>query len=144
MRQDIWQPVPGRLLGVGGRFIVADRKVSPGAEGGARRLIPLAGLLIPLALLLILEATGPGPPSERAGKVVLDRRRGRSDCGDVHQASEDPAAQTVTMVPISAAIPSLPVPLTIDAPDLRKLKLGCRSTGPVWRDQLLSDRLYTI
>ena len=113
VRQDIWQPVPGRLLGVGGRFIVADRKASPGAEGGARRLIPLAGLLIPLALLLILEATGPGPPSERAGKVVLDRRRGRSDCGDVHQASEDPAAQTVTMVPISAAIPSLPVPLTI-------------------------------
>ena len=70
MGQDIWQPVPDGLLGVGGRFIVADRKASPGAEGGARRPIPQAGTLIPLALLLILEAIGPGPPSERAGKLA--------------------------------------------------------------------------
>jgi hypothetical protein len=61
--------------------------------------------LILAALLLIPEATGPGPPRERADQLLVDRWRGRSDCSGVHQASEIPAARAVTNFPAIAAIP---------------------------------------
>ncbi len=75
---------------------------------GAERsmLLPRqAAGLIAVTTLLILEAMNPGPLWERAGQFAVDRRRGRSDCVGIHQASEIPAARAATNIPAFAAIP---------------------------------------
>jgi len=84
------------------------RQASARTEVGALPLTPQALLLTPEALLLTPEAMDPGPLRERADQFLVDRWRGRSDCGGIHQASEIPAARVVTGIPACAAIPKPP------------------------------------
>ena len=88
-------------VGAGVRFIVAGRRASLGTGPGRLRLIPAALLLIP-------EAADPGPLRERADQLLVDRWRGRSDWGGVHQVPEIPAARAVTNFPVFATIPKPP------------------------------------
>ena len=88
-------------VGAGVRFIVAGRRASLGTGLGRLRLIPAALLLIP-------EAVDPGPLRERADQLLVDRWRGRSDWGGVHQVPEIPAARAVTNFPVFATIPKPP------------------------------------
>jgi hypothetical protein len=92
-----------------------------------------------------IVAIDAGPPRRRAGKLGTDRWRGRSDCGGVHEASENPAAQAATLVPVSAGIPWPPRAVDHPArPTCGSWNIAAAAQGPVWRDQLLDGRLYTI
>ena len=132
------QPGHDGQVRVGARAIMTGRQASPRTEVGA---LPLT----PQALLLTPEATDPGPLRERADQFLVDRWRGPSDCGGVHQASEIPAARAVTGIPACAAIPK--PPRTVE--HLTRSTCGSWNTSaaaqaPAWRDPLLSGRLYTI
>ena len=105
--QGIRQPGHDEQVRASARFIVPGRRVSPGTEVDAPPLTLQVLQLIPTALL-IPEAMDAGPLRECADQILVDRWRGRSDCGGVHQASEIPAARVVTTFPASAAIPRPP------------------------------------
>ena len=101
--------------------------------------------LIPTALLIIPETMDAGSLRECADQTPVDRRRGRSDCGDVHQASEIPAARVVTTFPASAAIPRPPRTVAhLTRPTCGGWNTSAAAQGPTWRDQLLIGGLYTI
>jgi len=128
------------------RFIAAGRQVSSGTEVDAWPLTTQALLLIPQAMDPDPLRECADPLRECADRLLVDRWRGRSDCGGVHQASEIPAARAVTSFPASAAIPlASPYHCASNPPDLRRLEYSSRSAGAhVARPTIKWSSLYDL